>query len=183
MPTPADILATEYSEPFDALRLARTGHPLHAEFDGLRRNRMLMSFFKYGPLQTNYSERLIDSIKSLVRYLEKYQRTGNTEYLVDVANFAMIEFMAPQHPLSHFDALAAGPAVTPTDPVARVHELVLLYRENGNGALLCDIANAAMAEFEYPLHPNAHFEGVDDGKSNIVGMGVNQIKAAFGDVA
>lgn len=29
--------------------------------------------------------------------LEKYKETGNTEFLADIANFAMIEFMYPQH--------------------------------------------------------------------------------------
>jgi len=99
------ILKTEYSE----------------EFDKLRKDRMIVSFYKYGPLQINYSESLIKAIESLEKRLEMYKSTGNTEFLCDIANFAMIEFMCPQHPLAHFKVL-------------------------------------------------------DDGKSHIVGMGINEIK-------
>ena len=105
MTTPDESLATEYS----------------AQFDVLRMNRMVHAFFKHGPVVTNNEHGLIDSVKSLEAWLAMYKRTGNTEYLVDVANFAMVEFMQPQHPQAHFDAM-------------------------------------------------------DDGKSHIVGMGINQIK-------
>ena len=36
--------------------------------------------------------------------LKKYNSTGNTEYLVDAANYLMFEFMYPQHPKAHFKA-------------------------------------------------------------------------------
>ena len=84
-----DILKTEYSE----------------KFDKLRKDRMIVSFYKYGPLQTNYSQELIDAIKSLEKRLQMYKDTGNTEFLCDIANFAMIEFMCPQHPSAHFKPL------------------------------------------------------------------------------
>ena len=100
-----DILKTEYSECFDTLR----------------KDRMVISFYKYGPVKINYKQSLIDSIKSLEKRLQMYKDTGNTEFLCDIANFAMIEFMHPQHKLAHF-------------------------------------------------HP------LDDGKSHIVGMGINEIK-------
>lgn len=35
--------------------------------------------------------------------LRKYAETGNTEFLVDAANFAMIEFMLPSHPNAFFE--------------------------------------------------------------------------------
>lgn len=35
---------------------------------------------------------------------KKKQRPGNTEWLIDAANFAMIEFMQPQVPGAHFRA-------------------------------------------------------------------------------
>lgn len=80
------LLLTEYSFTFDELRKAR----------------MVMSFFKYGLLETNMKQNLTDPIKSLHRYLDKYDETGNTEFLCDVANFAMMEFMYPHHPKAHF---------------------------------------------------------------------------------
>lgn len=75
------ILATEYSE----------------RFDTLRKQAMITSYYKYGPVQKNYhSVKGMDAVANIRKRLEKYIETGNTEFLVDVANFAMIEFMYPQ---------------------------------------------------------------------------------------
>lgn len=71
------------------------------------RNRMIASFCKYGPVAEGYPEN-VDAIASLKVRLEKYEETGNTEYLCDVGNFAMIEFMLPRHPKAHFKAEDSG---------------------------------------------------------------------------
>ena len=92
MEAPQEILVTEYSRQFDALR----------------KNRMLVSYYKYGPIETNYRNGLIEGIPSLEKRIEMYKETGNTEFLIDVANFAMIEFMHPQHPDAHFDPVDDG---------------------------------------------------------------------------
>lgn len=64
-------------------------------------DRMAVSYYKYGKVADGYPERL-DAIKSLLLRLDKYKQTGNTEFLMDVANFAMIEFMCPKHPNAFF---------------------------------------------------------------------------------
>lgn len=64
-------------------------------------NRMAMSYFKYGPIAMAYPDR-VNAVASLKIRLQKYLETGNTEFLLDVANFAMIEFMKPAHPSAHF---------------------------------------------------------------------------------
>lgn len=64
-------------------------------------DRMALSFFKYGAVREAYPARL-NALESLQKRLVKYQETGNTEFLMDAANFAMIEFMAPRHPEAHF---------------------------------------------------------------------------------
>jgi rhamnogalacturonyl hydrolase YesR len=69
-------------------------------------NRMAMSFFKYGPVAAAYPHK-VDAIESLRVRLAKYAETGNTEYLMDVANFAMIEFMHPKHESAFFHATDA----------------------------------------------------------------------------
>ena len=81
----ARILATEFSETF---------------VQGMR-DRMVMSFFKYGPVRDAYPHK-VSALESLHKRLEKYIETGNTEFLIDAANFAMIEFMHPSHPGAHF---------------------------------------------------------------------------------
>jgi len=58
-------------------------------------NRMAMSFFKYGLVVDAYPHK-VNAIDSLRLRLQKYLDTGNTEFLMDVANFAMIEFMHPK---------------------------------------------------------------------------------------
>lgn len=64
-------------------------------------DRMAVSFHKYGPIVQAYPAD-VDAIRSLQQRLEKYAETGNTEFLMDVANFAMIEFMLPRHPAAHY---------------------------------------------------------------------------------
>ena len=74
-----DILKTEYSE----------------EFDMLRKNRVQVSCIKYGHARKNFGEGRVDAIGSLELCLEKFKKTKNTEYLVDVANYAMFRYMFP----------------------------------------------------------------------------------------
>lgn len=54
-------------------------------------NRMAVSKHKYGPVTESFGT--VDHIKSLRQRLDLYEGTGNTEWLVDVANEAMIEYM------------------------------------------------------------------------------------------
>ena len=84
----AEVLKTEWSQ----------------RFEELRKKAMIMSYFKYGRIKQNHSKdnNHMDAVANLKKRLELYEKTGNTEYLVDVANFAMIEFMSPQHPEAHF---------------------------------------------------------------------------------
>lgn len=64
-------------------------------------HRMEVSFFKYGLVADAYPDKY-DAIASLRDRLRKYVETGNTEFLIDAANFAMIEFMYPRHEKAHF---------------------------------------------------------------------------------
>jgi hypothetical protein len=93
--TNEQILKSEYSE----------------EFDILRKNRMIVSFHKYGPLRENYGNKLIKATDNLEKRLKLYKETGNTEYLCDIANFAMIEFMFPQHSKAHFNDISESPGL------------------------------------------------------------------------
>lgn len=65
-------------------------------FDELRKNRVEVSFYKYGPAKINFGDRLVDAIGSCKLCMEKYEKTKNTEYLLDAANYLMFEFMYPQ---------------------------------------------------------------------------------------
>lgn len=67
------------------------------------RDRMAMSYFKYGAVRDAFPHK-VSALESLQERINKYVATGNTEWLMDVANFAMIEFMLPCHRNAHFKA-------------------------------------------------------------------------------
>lgn len=72
-------------------------------FDDLRKKQMVAGHFKYGSVRENASQKYVDYIATLTKRLQAYKETGNTEFLADIANFAMIEFMYPQHPNAHYE--------------------------------------------------------------------------------
>lgn len=76
-------------------------------------DRMAVSFEKYGSIALAYPDD-VDAIASLKTRLERYEEDGNLEWLMDIANFAMIEFMLPRHPQAHYDPEAASPGRTDT---------------------------------------------------------------------
>ena len=76
-----DILKTDYSE----------------EFDRKRQALIRQSYFKYGKASRNFATGNVDAIGSLEKCLAKFKETGNTEYLCDIANYAMFRYMFPQN--------------------------------------------------------------------------------------
>jgi hypothetical protein len=74
-------------------------------------DRMAVSYCKYGAIAQAFPHRVRalrlnneESNGSLEDRLQKYRNTGNTEWLLYVANFAMIEFLRPRHHEAHFRA-------------------------------------------------------------------------------
>lgn len=74
------------------------------EFDDLRKNRVKASFYKYGPASVNFGEKIVNALESSERCIEKYRKTGNTEYLLDAGNYIMFEYMFPSVPDAYFRA-------------------------------------------------------------------------------
>ena len=88
-----EIIESEYNDKFDKIRKQMIG----------------MSYYKYGPIVDNFkNNQLVDAIGSLKMRLQKYEETGNTEMLADIANFAMIEFTYPHHPKGHYQPTDSG---------------------------------------------------------------------------
>ncbi|MCB9379408.1 MAG: hypothetical protein H6513_01820 [Acidimicrobiaceae bacterium] len=85
------------------IRLAAPTGEFSYEFVQGMANRMAVSYHKYGALADAYPHRM-DALASIAQRLSMYAETGNTEWLMDVANYAMIEFMHPGHPVAHFEA-------------------------------------------------------------------------------
>lgn len=74
-------------------------------FEAYRRNRMLMGAFRYGLCASPEKWDGYDLVAGLKKKVAAYERTGNTEMMVDVGNYAMLIFMKPNHPRAHFRAL------------------------------------------------------------------------------
>lgn len=73
------------------------------EFDRLRKNRVEVSFYKYGPARKNFGEGRVDALKTAELCLEAFKTDHNTEHLVDAANYLMFRFMFP-FPGEYFEA-------------------------------------------------------------------------------
>lgn len=63
------------------------------EVDTMRKNRVQVSFFKYGPARINFGEGLVKAKNSAEMCIKKYEKTKNREYLLDAMNYLMFEFM------------------------------------------------------------------------------------------
>lgn len=64
-------------------------------------DRLSVSHWKYGSIHNTFpiQKRGVDNIELRVK---KYLDTGNTEWLLDAANYCLIEYMRPSHPDAHF---------------------------------------------------------------------------------
>lgn len=77
------------------------------EFEQLMRNRLILGAIRYGKLHAK-NKPSYNRIESCFKRLEKYNQTGNKEFLVDVANLCLLEFEECNHPLGHFSAIDDG---------------------------------------------------------------------------
>jgi len=76
-------------------------------FEKAQRERLIMGAFRYGLNFTgNQNKSNYDRISSIIKRAELYKETGNDELLVDIANFAMLEFGEGIHPNKHFKTSA-----------------------------------------------------------------------------
>jgi hypothetical protein len=74
--------------------------------DAMKR-RMVMGAFRYGLVGTQKSLS-IDYLRSAQRKLDAYVSDGNTEHLIDAANYMMLEHRFSRHPSKHFKAVDDG---------------------------------------------------------------------------
>lgn len=77
------------------------------EFEERMRNRLVMGAFRYGKLGAS-GKRKFDRVGDSIRRLEAYIETGNQEYLVDVANLCLAEYVEGNHPKAHFASVDDG---------------------------------------------------------------------------
>lgn len=74
------------------------------EFETLMRNRLVMGAFRYGKIGDK-NKPVYDRIESIERRARKYRETGNKEFLVDIANLCLLEFVEGE---GHFESIDDG---------------------------------------------------------------------------
>lgn len=65
------------------------------EFDKLRKNRVNVAHFKYGPVRDNFGSGRVDALATAELCIEAFKKDKNTEHLVDAANYMMFRYMYP----------------------------------------------------------------------------------------
>lgn len=90
----SEILRREYSE----------------QFDKERKYRIEVSYHKYGPARDNFAGGRVDAIKTAELCLDAFKKDGNTEHLVDAANYLMFRYMYP-YPGEYFKATDSSGSV------------------------------------------------------------------------
>lgn len=71
------------------------------EFERFMRNRLIMGALRYGLIGSTGKPRY-DRLAGIEKRMSQYRQTGNLEFLVDVANLALLEFVEGEHPLKHW---------------------------------------------------------------------------------
>lgn len=89
-----DILKKEYSE----------------SFDNQRKNRVAVSYYKYGPAKDNFGAGRVDALKTAERCIDAFKKDHNTEHLIDAANYLMFRYMYP-YPGEYFKATDSSESV------------------------------------------------------------------------
>jgi hypothetical protein len=77
-------------------------------FEMLMRNRLLMGALRYGTMEEkrkNAAKNRWDLTGAIEEKAKLYEKTGNSEYLVDMANYCLLAFEFDPHPNKHFKAL------------------------------------------------------------------------------
>ena len=77
------------------------------DFETLMRNRLIMGALRYGRIGAKNKPKY-DRVSSMIKRLTKFQESGNKEFLVDVANLCLLEFVECNHPNQHFNSIDDG---------------------------------------------------------------------------
>lgn len=74
-----DILKSEYSQ----------------QFDRERQYRVEVSYHKYGSARDNFASGRVDALATAELCIDAFKKDGNTEHLIDAANYLMFRWMYP----------------------------------------------------------------------------------------
>ena len=89
-------------------------------------NAMCMSAFKYGNVKPICGEVAIDRMN---KELKMFMEDGNTEHMVNIANYAMLRYMFPQEG-EHYKGTDSDKSVVNTQPMTVFEHLRKYILEN-----------------------------------------------------
>lgn len=159
--TSEEILRRDWSNSFADRMLGAMPTGQQKAFVDMMKNRIIVSHHKYGWMNKNYPE-LCKAVPCLEQRLKCYLKERNIEYLLDVANFALIEYLYPcqEATIYNRDNLEEIKGTS----LARVQGYLDMYVETKNKAYLPILAANAMYEFGKPSI-KAEFTANDSDKS------------------
>lgn len=73
----------------------------NSTFEKMRMSRLIMGAYRYGKIGANSK---YDFVEALKNKLQRYEDTHNLEVLLDIANYAMLEFTKPKYSDARFIA-------------------------------------------------------------------------------
>jgi hypothetical protein len=73
---------------------------IHDDFPQMMDDRLAMGELRYGKTKTSVAK--FRDFKKAGERMALYMATGNTEHLIDAANFLRLEFKRSKHPKRHF---------------------------------------------------------------------------------
>lgn len=189
------ILKTEYLGTFDEAckmldeaseisteRFIRNPMFLDEEIIVKRQKAMQMSYYKYGPVYSNYiANKYMKPLEDIVIRAEKYEKTHNTEFLIDLINFAMLAYWQRTKSVIKFIELdmwcvmLKDELYSAKSCLQSVKDMLDMYNEDKELAYLVIIALIAKYEVQYPQYEDADYKGTD-GNVEIAGFSYNEIK-------
>lgn len=174
------ILATEWSYSFEKVIRERIKDAIFDEyFIQYCKKAMILSYYKYGTVRRNHgSDNTMDAIANAWKRLNKYYTTRNTEWLCDVFNFVMIEYMSPQAVTSSRESNEILYQATEDNIKVMVQSLEE-YERTRDKDNLYTIAIASMNEYIEPECTDTYFKRTDSDQAELIGFGVNQLKECF----
>jgi len=131
------------------------------EFVEKMKKAILLSHEKYGWMADTYPT-LAKAIDCAADRIEAYMKYHNKDYLVDVANFAMIEYMRPSFTTIKFGEIAK---IDDSDNIRCMIDRIKMYRQDTNWNYMADLAVYAMKEYMRPSYDDAHYTPTDSDKS------------------
>jgi hypothetical protein len=168
--TPSNIPATTN------VKVSNTEHKEILSLDdfilGMRR-RMEVSYCKYGAVAIAYPHK-VNALESLLLRIDKYLESRNSEFLMDVANFAMIEAMCPSLDGVEFEQLndtilgdVSVDEFATSEKYVRwlIEKYIKQYAQSRNTYYLVLIAVFCAVEFFNPAVVGTYFKGTDSDAS------------------